>query len=149
MWLAMLPMLMSTYDDFRFDVKSLSFILSTESPDILHEILVEESRFHQAICAMNHRSQIHLEKVQPALIAAGFKPEEPRSMQEYEDALGMQLTAQMTKGTEEVVYAFDRALETSQTLAFALTEKAKKWFPGKNPIRVQLPTAKKGGQEAG
>ena len=59
-------------------------------------------------------------------------------MQEFEDVLGVQLTDLMKKGTEEVVYAFDRALETSQSLALELTGKAKKWFPGRNPIGVKI-----------
>ena len=59
--------------------------------------MFEESRFHQAISAINHRSQIHLEKVQPALIAAGFKTEELRPMQEFEDVLG-DLIIQFNKG---------------------------------------------------
>jgi len=137
-WLTMLPTLIPEYNDFKFEINNLSFILSTDSPNTLHDLLIEESRFHQAIIAINYRSKLHLEQVQPILMEKGFDPDRPNNIQDYENALGLFVTASIKKGTEEAMYAVDKALKTSQELMKDLSEKTKQWYPNYKSLIIDI-----------
>ncbi len=70
---SMLPDIKS--EDFKFDMSSLTFFLKPHRQkdiqitlrETLHELFIAEQRFQTVIYALNQRTQLHIEQVQPRL----------------------------------------------------------------------------------
>ena len=71
-FLAMRPQLPMHGACSRLDLDSLSFLLETDDRELLFHLLIEQERFETIVQAMNERSRLHLEVVQPKLAAAGI-----------------------------------------------------------------------------
>lgn len=129
-FLQMQPTLQLLKYDAILDIDSLSYLLETEHRNILGEISACISKYQSAIDAINNRSQIHLNHVQPALEQAGFVEGNEFSLQQIKEMLGPRLYASITDGTDQV---FDHTLHTLEELekvSVDLTKALKVMFPG-------------------
>ena len=70
-WVKMSAVLPRSHEDLRFDIGSLQFLLDSESPNILNELLVEEDRFFEAMKTINERSHKHYNELQPRMAGHG------------------------------------------------------------------------------
>lgn len=115
-FLVMQPFLIPNYDDVKFDVESLTFLLNSKTPSILGELIVEETRFQQAINSLNNRSDLHRYQVQPMLEAAGVKVGGKYLLQDIERALGQRIFMQIKHSTNELIDQIDKNRETAEKL---------------------------------
>lgn len=60
-----------SYDEVKLNLVDLEFILSTSNPQLLLELALEFQRFHQAIVAVNLRSEFYVSKYLPKLAERG------------------------------------------------------------------------------
>lgn len=56
--------------------------------NLIGEISVETAKYNATITAINDRSMIHLNQIQPTLDAGGLKSGENYSQKDFEDILG-------------------------------------------------------------
>lgn len=128
-FLSMQPFLVPNYDDIKFDIESLIFLLDTKSPNILGELVVEETRFHQAINTLNTRTELHRYQVQPKLEAAGLKQGGQYNMKDIERALGQRIFMQIQAATDDVIEHFDKTRKSSEELMDKFLQNLNKIIP--------------------
>lgn len=123
--IVMLPLLTRDFDELRFEVDNLSFLLETKNRQILMELLVEENRFHTAIRLLNERSNLHLRKAQPLLEKAGIVEGGEYTKDQVAGALGQRIFNQLQRYTDQVIWHIDQSImylqEASKRLHSALT----------------------------
>lgn len=137
--IAMGPAVIAGYSNHRFDFDRLTFVLQTRHRQLLAELLVEEQRFHQAIEALNLRSDIHINQVQPVLEQRGFVENREYSTDEIRNMLGDRLYATMVRLTEQVVSHVVETAVSATALGRRLTIASREMFPGKQVIAFDLP----------
>ncbi|MBI3609231.1 MAG: hypothetical protein HY204_00845 [Nitrospirae bacterium] len=139
--ITMLPLLTQNYDDLRFEVNNLTFLLETEYRQILMQLLIEESRFHAAIQLLNERSKLHLREVQPLLKRAGIVEGVEYSKEQIEAALGPYTFPQILRSTEQVISHIDQTVDSLLEMGERLNGALKSLFPDSKFIRFK-PTNK-------
>ncbi len=72
-FVAMRPLLPQGKSVPRLDFQTLSFLLEADDRELLFKLLLEQERFDTAVQALNERSRLHREAMQPRLIAGGIK----------------------------------------------------------------------------
>jgi hypothetical protein len=60
-------------DSLTFDVRSLKFLINPKHQQVIMDLIIEESRYGEAIKTINVRSRHHLELIQPRLERAGVQ----------------------------------------------------------------------------
>jgi hypothetical protein len=128
-YLAMQPFLIPNYDDMKFNIDSLTFLLESKSPNILGEILVEETNFHQVINSLNNRSELHRYQVQPILEAAGVRVGGQYLAADIERALGQRIFIQIQNATDNLIEHVDETLVSSQKIMDKLVSNLKRIYP--------------------
>lgn len=108
----MRPTLPFQEDSLSFDVKSLDFLLSPETVQIMLDLILEEARYREAINAINVRSQHHFGVVQPKLASAGVVEGSEYSDQDFRNALGELDYLHLMRLTDAVVLHVDRTIES-------------------------------------
>lgn len=144
-FIEMQPTLELVKDDIQLDLDSLSFLLISDDPNLLGELSVEKSRFRRAIDAINERSKLHLDQVQPILEKAGVVEGADYTFQQIEQALGVRLYATMRQATDQVIDHVDSTIISLQESGVKLAGILKKLYPGEKIISPAIP----GSGEAG
>lgn len=133
----MLPLLLRNYEELRFEVNNLAFLLETNHRQVLIELLIEEERFHAAIRVLNERSNLHLREVQPLLEKAGIVEGGEYSKEQIKAALGTRIFPMIQRYTDEAFSHIDKSvgslLEMSKRLHSAMT----KLYPDAKFIRFE------------
>lgn len=106
------PTLPFQEDSLSFDVKSLDFLLSRDTVQVLLDLILEEARYREAIKAINARSQHHFAIVQPKLQSAGIVEGGEYSGQDFRNALGDLDYMHLKRLTDAVVLHVDRTIES-------------------------------------
>jgi hypothetical protein len=57
----------------RLDIEAVLFLLETSDRELPFRLLVEQQRFDEAVKTLNERSRLHLNVLQPKLVAAGVQ----------------------------------------------------------------------------
>lgn len=136
-FVAMLPFLISNYDALRFDTKSLTFLLESNSPNLLGELITEENRFHQAINLLSNRSELHRHQVQPLLEAAAVRIGGEHPIADIKKALGARIFTQITMATDDLIEHVDQTLSTSEDLSKRFVVAMKEIYPKSKFITVE------------
>lgn len=118
------------------DLNSLSFLLETDDREFVIHLLIEEQRFQTARQAINERSRLHIEEVQPRLAAGGIKEKSPFREDELTEALGEHLFLMLQRSTEEVVREVDLTLASTLDLSARFHAAMKQRFPKEKIIRL-------------
>lgn len=113
----------------RIDAQSLAFLIADAEPQLLMNVLIHEDKFTTCISAINARSKMHLEDVQPRLEAAGLRFDQPISGEEVLKALGPRITKSMQDTTEEMISLLDDTVSSTCAIAEALYDHMKLKYP--------------------
>lgn len=124
----------------KLNIEALYFLLETDDRNLLGEVMVEEERYRSAIDAINIRSQLHLQEVQPLLESAGFVSGGDYSFAQIEGTLGPRLYATIQQATDQVITHVDATLVSLKEVADKLTASIKKQYPNEIVIGFTLPT---------
>ena len=116
-------------DDIKLNLESLYFLLETDDRNLLGEIMVEEDRYRAAMDAINMRSRLHLQDIQPQLERAGFVNGGQYSNAEIQAMLGERLFCAITQATEAVIKHIDDAIVCHKVVADNLTNCLIKQYP--------------------
>ena len=138
-FIEMPPTLQILKEDIQLDLDSLSFLLGSDDPNLLGELSIEKSRFQRAIDAINDRSKMHRDEVQPTLEKAGVVEGMGYTPQQIEKALGARLCVTMHQATDQVVEHVDSTIISVQEVGGKLVKMLKKLYPGENIISFAMP----------
>jgi len=125
--------------DVDLVLEELAFLLETDNPNLLGELSIERSKFQKALDAINHRSKLHLEQVQPILENAGIEEGEDYTFQKIEQALGNRLYATMHQATDQVISHVDSSISSLQETGNELATMLKKLFPKEKVVSLADP----------
>jgi hypothetical protein len=110
------------------DLDSLSFLLETDDREFVMHLLIEEQRFETTRQAINERSRVHIEELQPRL-AGQIKEKQSYPQDELAGVLGEHLLLSLQRVTDEVVREVDLTLESTLQLSAGFHAAMKKRFP--------------------
>lgn len=86
----------------RFQVADLQFLLQTSQADVFAKLMLEEQRFAIAIDLIRTRSALTLEKVFPAMAAAGINVGQAAQLNLVEHTLGIDVVHQLKQLTSAI-----------------------------------------------
>jgi len=109
------PLLQETHDDLDVDFKSLDFILGTKHQKALIEIYLLQQRFREATKAINHRSKLHYEQIQPVLAESDIGMSGLYEREYIAKVLGEKLFDEIVRITDQVVTTTDDTIKSSET----------------------------------
>ena len=133
--IAMRPLLPFRDEVLPLDVNSLSFLLETNERQLLFELLVEQQRFNLAMQAINERSRIHIDKIQPRLVAAGMREKFEYLDSEWIEAMGEPLYLELKRMTDAAIEQVDLSVDSCQDLLIRFYNAMTKHFPKHTIIR--------------
>jgi hypothetical protein len=135
-FIAMRPLLPVGGPSPRLDPDSLSFLLETDDRELPFRILVEQQRFDTAVQALNERSRLHLDVLQPRLAAAGIREGGEYLRTELVGALGDDLALPLQRATDDAIEHVDKTIESCSALVATVYQAMKARFPGHRFIRL-------------
>lgn len=138
-FIEMQPTLDMEKEHIKLNIEALYFLLQTSDKNILGEVMVEEERYRSAIEAINKRSQLHLQEMQPVLEKAGFVEGGNYTLEQFEKILGNRLYITMQEATEQVITHVDSTITSLKQTADKLTTIIKEQYPNETVIRFVLP----------
>lgn len=116
------------------NAEGLYFLLGSENPTLLSEVMREQGRYRSAINAINLRSKIHIEEIQPQLEGAGFKQGGSYTAADIEKMIGTRLFQTIDQSTKDVVELVDMAIVSIKKMADALSDSLKKEYPNEKVV---------------
>jgi hypothetical protein len=124
----------------KLDAEALYFLLDTDFRNLLGEVVIEDERYRAAIDAINIRSNLHLQHVQPMLEKAGFKSGITAivSELELEGVLGNRLYSTIKESTDQVIFHVDSTVESLKQVAEKLKDSIKTIYPDEKVIKFVL-----------
>ncbi|WP_147423438.1 hypothetical protein [Marinobacter nauticus] len=125
------------YSDLKQDINSLSFVLETDTPQVLLDLTVEQERFDQAIESINVRNDFYVYQVQPAISQKGFTSLRV-TRQQLREALGERIFEGAMQGARELS---SHVVETDSSLPqmySRLLDFSKKHFPGEKFVHWEI-----------
>lgn len=126
-------------EDIHINAESLYFLLETEERNLLAEIIVEERKYVTTIHAINERSTLHRNEIQPLLETAGVKQGGTYSLEQLEQALGERMFITINMATDQVVTHVDETISSIQAVSKKLADCIKTIHPDEYVIRYSLP----------
>jgi len=100
----------------RQEVGELSFLLETDDREIPFLLMLEQSRFDTCAWAVNDRSRLHIDELQPKLREAGIGEGSSWTMAELEQRLGEDLVRRLQRATDAVVEQVDLTVASTADL---------------------------------
>ena len=128
-FLSMQPLSQGYLDNFQLDFNSLSFVLNSKHKQILLDLFIEQQRYKQIIEAINYRSSLHSERVQPALERAGLKEKTDYPVDLFAEVLGQRLFTDLQRKTEMVVREVDNSVKSLEFTKNKMFTVYKELFP--------------------
>jgi hypothetical protein len=107
-YLMMRPTLPEKQDDSAYDFNSLTFLLGTKHKQILFDLYIEQQRYREILKAIDYRSSLHFNKVQPALIKAGMQEGIDYPGNTFGIVLGQLLYRDLKQTTENIIDNVDK-----------------------------------------
>jgi hypothetical protein len=132
-FIAMQPVLPLQHEDFQFDFASLGFLLNSSHKQIMLDLFIEQRRFFEAIKAINYRSELHHDQVQPKMERAEIQegvdyPAEALAAK-LTEALGPRLIKSLQRATDEVIYNVDRTVDSLDEIKGKMIMTFKELYP--------------------
>lgn len=137
-FISMSPVIQEDHKDIRYDFDSLNFLLSTKHKQIVLDLFIEQQRFEAAIKAINFRSELHIQQVQPAIALAGIKEGVDYPAEAFAKALGPLLFKTLQRQTEQVVYHVDRTVKSLEEVKCKMRVIFLELFPDNNFLDFEL-----------
>lgn len=137
-YISMRPLRVQEKDDVRLNIEGLYFLLETDDRNLLGEISAAEEYYKGAIDALNGRSQLHLDDVQPLLESGGFESGGSYSHEELAAMLGVRIYESIQLATNEAVDHIDMALLRIKGVSGELSVSLKKQYPSEKIINFTV-----------
>jgi len=122
------PLKTNDYNDLKFDIESLNFLIETKEPQILSDLFVEHERFEQVLSTLKVRSEYQVNVIQPLLEKSGIANKKV-SFEEACKVIGEHKIEGLIQGTDEVYFHVDESHESVGKLIDKLHQYAKQLFP--------------------
>ena len=120
----------------RLDIDTLLFLLETPDRELPFRLLVEQQRFDEVLEALNERSRLHIEVLQPKLVAAGIQEKREYSSDEFIRAIGPEFATHLERLTDDTILQIEKNIESGCELVGELYTKMKARFPKRSIIRL-------------
>jgi hypothetical protein len=137
-FIAMQPILNEQLENLQFDFSSIGFLLSTKHKQIALDLFIEQQRFREAIKAINFRSTLHIQQVQPTLERAGIQEGADYNTEELAKVLGPRLYKTLQGVTDQVVYHVDRTIDSLDNVKAKMIQAFKELYPEGNLLNFEL-----------
>lgn len=122
----------------KFQVADLQFLLETPHAEVLAKLLLEEQRFAIAVDLIRARSALTLEKVFPAMAAAGIKVGQSAPLDLVEHALGIDVVHQLKQLTSAIYSNVDEDLNSLMATHQELRQTMKALYPEQKFLRIEF-----------
>lgn len=136
--IGMQPVLPYQEDALHFDLRSLDFLAEPRHQETLFELSIEENRFREALKAINARSRLHFEVIQPMLMAAGFRDGHTYTGEQFCAAVGEFNYTHLKRLSDAVVLHVDRSVESLTAMKDRLRRTLSERYPDGRFINFQL-----------
>lgn len=136
-WINMPASLPRAHDDLRFDIASLQFLLISDNPNLLGELLVEEQRFFEALKTINERSLYHRNELQPKLDALKIQQGQYVIPSQLEASLGAVMVGTLKTLTSALIEHTDEGMEGVKNIHSKLVDQLRNMFPGERIIEMK------------
>lgn len=123
----------------QVDLEALYFLLETNHRNLVGEIVSLLTGYRTVIEAINKRSAIHLDSIQPTLEKAGLQSNGNYTIEEIKEFLGDRLYGTLVDSTDQVIEIVDEVLVSIKDSAKKLRVAALDLYPGENVISFALP----------
>jgi len=141
-FIAMQPVLHEQHEDIQFDFSMLIFLLNTKHKQIVLDLFIEQQRFREAIKAINYRSALHIQQLQPALERAGIQEGVDYPVEGAEafftKALGPRLYKSLQRATDQVIYHVDRTVGSLDKAKGKMIKAFKELYPEGDFLNFEL-----------
>jgi hypothetical protein len=137
-FIAMQPIHSADHTNVKFNFEDLAFILDTKYRNMLSDLFIEEERFKETIKAINYRSSLHIDEVQPKLSVAGTTEGLEYSSHYFEKALGPFLYANLKLSTEQMISQIDLTVDSLQVCRDSVLVTFNKLFPDADLLTFEL-----------
>lgn len=121
----------------RQEVGELSFLIETDDRDFPFLLMLEQSRFDTAAWAVNDRSRLHIDELQPRLREAGVREGTSWTIGELEQRLGEDLVRKLQRATDAVVEQVDLTVASTANLVRQFRESMKARYPDERIISME------------
>lgn len=125
-------------EDIKLNIESVYFLLEADERNILGELVTEEARYRAALNAVNERSRLHREEIQPSLERAGIIEGGDYSLAQIENALGNRLYITIQHATDEAINHVDSTIVSLKQIADKLRASLKKIYPDEIIIGFEI-----------
>lgn len=126
--------------DIQIDLDSLSFLLETSNRNILGELSSCVASYQVAIDAINDRSRIYRDQVQPRMESAGASEANKYTLDGLKAMMGERLYCILENATSQVFTHTENTIVEIKRVSELLTEAVKQEFPGH--VIIKLATMK-------
>lgn len=127
-------------DTLHFEVNQLDFLATPKHQQVLFDLVLEESRYREAIKSINTRSTLHLEQIQPKLSAAGIVHGQEYTGEQYHRDLGDFLYQHLRSTTDAVVFHVDTTVASLVAMKNRLRVALLELYPKERFIDFELLT---------
>ncbi len=138
-FLEMSPTLPSEKDKISLNIEMLSFLLSTNNPNILGELSIEDSRYQRAVDAIKERSRIHFSEAQPLLEKAGIIQGGDYLFKDIEKASGNRLYTTLQQSTKQIIEHVDGAIDSLRKVGNELRKAIEDLYPEEKIHSIDVP----------
>lgn len=122
------PIVTPLYEDLKQNFSEISFLLETDSPNVLFKLSIEQERFSQTIIAINERAKFHFEDFQPKVADTGIGGKDV-TLDEVKNILGERIFGVMEATTKNLFSHLSLSLKSLSSTADELFKLAKKEYP--------------------
>ncbi len=126
-------------EGINVDVDSVSFLLETDTPDLLGDITIADAKYHATIDAVDTRSRLHQLEFQPKLEAAGFDQRNPTTLADVENAVGTRLFVSLQQASDQLIRHTDETITYLERTIDIATKGIKKLYPKETVITLKMP----------
>jgi hypothetical protein len=121
-----------------FNADDLQFLLQCEHPQIFAELMLEEQRSNLALGLIRERSNLVIQQAFPRMAQAGFEVGKPRSLEEIEKALGVDVTHQLKALTTAIYKHIDEDISSLRGAHDELRNAMRRIHPKHKTVEVQF-----------
>ncbi len=122
----------------KIDYDSLIFLIQTKEPDLINQLSGFEQEANSTIDAINHRSMMHFDHVQPAIEEAENKYGSTLTQQQIDSAVGVRYKSMMEMSTDTMIECVDSVIALAENYISKLSGLLKHEFKGHNIIRMEV-----------
>ena len=121
-------------NDIKLNIETLYFLLETDDNNLLVELVIEEESFLTALDAINERSRLHREEIQPLLEKAGIVQSCNYSIVNIENALGNRRYITIKQATTDSIMLVDSTIVSLKKVSYKLIESLNKHYKNEKII---------------